>query len=566
MPRPEAFDLDRQRLGPLPIVNHFLGRLGIEETLERFVPTTGRSSISYAKGLGVLLRSIIVEREPIYRQQELVRGFWPPLFGLREEQVESLSDDRIGRALERLFDADRAALLTEVVVHMAKRFSVSFGELHNDSTTVRFCGQYRRAHGRWIRGKTAPWITYGKSKDHRPDLKQLLFVLSSTADGGIPVQFRCESGNTEDSTTHIDTWNALKQIAGRPDFLYVADCKLCTRENMDYIHERDGRFVTVIPRNRVEDSEFRDWIQTHEPEWELVWDRPNPRRRYGPRDRWWVFRYPIPSREGWPVTWVRSSLLALRQEQRRRERIAKALEELEDLKGKLQSPRNRLRKPSEIDQRIDTIVSENHVTGYVRPERLVEEEHRYRQKTPGRPGPDTEYRRFTRRIFNVVWEVDERAIDYDRKSDGMYPLLSNDRSLTGPEVLVAHKAQPTIEKRFEQTKTVHEIAPVFLKNEDRVEGLLFLYFLALLVQALIERELRRAMKRRGISNLPIYPEERSCERPTTEQVLRLFSLCQRDVLTRSGKVVQVFDVELSDLQRQVLGLMGVQKDAYALPL
>ena len=65
-----------------------------------------------------------------------------------------------------------------------------------------------------------------------------------------------------------------------------------------------------------------------------------------------------------------------------------------------------------------------------------------------------------------------------------------------------------IEKRFEQTKTVHEIAPVLLKNEGRIEALITLYFLALLVQAIIERELRLAMKRDNIRELPLYPEQR----------------------------------------------------------
>jgi transposase len=510
----------------------------------------------------VLLRSVIVEREPIYRQQELVSSFSSRLFGLTQAQAQCLSDDRIGRALDRLFDADRGALLTDVVVHMAKRFSVSFREVHNDSTTVRFCGQYRQARGRFIRGKQAPWITNGRSKDHRPDLKQLLFVLTTTADGGVPVQFRCEHGNTEDSTTHIDTWNALREVAGRSNFLYVADCKLCTRENLDYIDERGGRIVTVIPRNRLEDSEFRHWIQTHEPEWELVWDRPNPRRKHGPRDRWWVFRYPIPSREGWPVTWVWSSLLALRQEQTRRERIARAEQELSDLKCKLASPRNRIKRAAELELRIAEIVKQNRVEGYVRVQRTSKEEHRYRQKTPGRPGPKTEYRRVTRKRHDMYWEIDEAAIAEDRKSDGMYPLLTNDRSLSWRQVLEAHKAQPVIEKRFEQTKSVHEIAPVFLKNEGRVEALFFLYFIGLLVQALIERELRRAMRRQRIKELPIYPEERTCERPTTEQILRLFSLCQRDVLIRHSKVVQVFDVELTELQRQVLELLDLPKTAY----
>ena len=108
----------------------------------------------------------------------------------------------------------------------------------------------------------------------------------------------------------------------------------------------------------------------------------------------------------------------------------------------------------------------------------------------------------------------------------MYPLLSNDNSLTPEQVLQAHKGQPTIEKRFEQIKTVHEIAPVYLKNEGRIEALFTLYFLALLVQALIEREIRQAMKRNAIEQLPLYPEQRQCKRPATEQILRLFALVQ----------------------------------------
>jgi transposase len=566
VPRPEQFELRTERLGPLPIVNHFLERLGLEEIFRRFVPTDDlRYLLGHEKALGVLLRSIIVEREPIYRQQETVNTFAPECFGLLPTEVTAIGDDRIGRALDHLFDADRGALLTEIVIAMVREFSVTFDEVHNDSTTIRFCGQYRAARGRSIRGKRGPWITYGNSKDHRPDLKQLLFVLTSTADGGVPVQFRCGDGNTNDAKTHIETWEALRKIAGMVAFLYVADCKLCTRENMDYIAERGGRFVTVMPRNRLEDSEFREWIQTNQPSWELVWDRPNPRRKHSPRNRWWVFQYPIPSREGWPVIWVYSSLLALRQEQTRREHIARAVEELTDLNARLKNPRTRLRKPAEVERRIEEILRPAGVSAYLRVQKRIEEEYTFRQKTSGRPGPNTEYSRKTKHRYQVAWQIDESAIAYDRKSDGMYPLLTNDRSLTPRQVLEAHKGQPRIEKRFEQTKTVHEIAPVFLKNEGRVEALFFLYFVGLLVQALVERELRRAMAREGIEELPLYPEERLCRRPTTEQVFKLFSLAERHLLYKEQQCVQVFDVQITELQRQLLSLLGVPPRAFMSP-
>jgi hypothetical protein len=87
-------------------------------------------------------------------------------------------------------------------------------------------------------------------------------------------------------------------------------------------------------------------------------------------------------------------------------------------------------------------------------------------------------------------------------------------------------------------------------NEGRIEALFTLYFLALLVQALIEHELRLAMKRDNIEHLPLYPEQRDCAHPTTEQLLRLFSLAARNKLVHNGKAVQTFDVEFTHLQRE----------------
>jgi transposase len=563
MGRAAGFALRTERLGPLPIVQHFRGRLQLDTVLAQVVPTTDRRArLPAATALGVLVRSIVVEREPIYRQHETVGGFAPAAFGLAPGEAQRLGDDGLGRALDRLFDADRGALLTAVVVGCQRRFGLRCDELHNDSTTVRFTGQYRHARGRPLRGRRAPWITYGYSKDHRPDLKQLLYVLTTSADGGVPVQFRCGDGNTPDATTHIATWEALRAVAGRPDFLYVADSKLCTLENLQHLDGQGGRFVTVLPRTRREDEEFRRWIQTHEPAWELAVDRPHPRRADGPRDRWWVFRHPLPSREGWPVIWVHSALLALHQQSNRRERIAKAQEALDDLAARLVRGRSRLRQKAEVERAVDELLGRLHVRRYVTVRVEIEREHQYRQITPGRPGPQTRYRRVTKRHLRLRWAVDEAIVAYDRKSDGMYPLLTNDRALTPAQVLEAHKRQPTIEKRFAQLKTVHELAPVFLKNEGRIEAFFVLYFLALLVQALIERELRQAMARETIPALPLYPEERACRRPTTEQVLRLFAHAERHHLSRRGRPLQVFDPSLSPLQEQVLHLLGVPRSAY----
>lgn len=264
------------------------------------------------------------------------------------------------------------------------------------------------------------------------------------------------------------------------------------------------------------------------------------------------------------MIWLWSALSALQQEQSRRERIAKAEEQFGDLQAQLSGSKARRRSHEDVENRVATILAGQQVGRWLEVKVHGTEQHRYKQSTAGRPGRDTRYVRRTKRGWRLEWQVDENMIAYDRNSDGMYPLLTNDRSLALQEAFAAHRRQPAIEKRFQQIKTVFELAPIFLKNEARIEALFCLYFLALLVQALVERELRHGMKRAGVTELPIYPEERQSHRPTAEQVFRLFSHQARSVLVVAGKDVRVVHPELTDLQRQVLHLMGVPTSAYRL--
>jgi hypothetical protein len=129
-------------------------------------------------------------------------------------------------------------------------------------------------------------------------------------------------------------------------------------------------------------------------------------------------------------------------------------------------------------------------------------------------------------------------------------LITNDRQLSAEALLLAYKGQPVIEKRFEQLKTEFEVAPVFLKEVSRIQALLCLYFFVLLVQALLERELRRAMARHQIESLPLYPEGRACRRPTTPQLIELFENVQRHCLVVQRK-------ELSSIPQPLFPGLGV---------
>ena len=94
-------------------------------------------------------------------------------------------------------------------------------------------------------------------------------------------------------------------------------------------------------------------------------------------------------------------------------------------------------------------------------------------------------------------------VDEDARSDGTFPLLTN-TDLVPAQILEAYKAQPRLEKRFAQLKSVEGVTPMWLKSATRIEALLFLDFLALLVQALLEREVRQGMAAAGLDQLPLY--------------------------------------------------------------
>ena len=128
-------------------------------------------------------------------------------------------------------------------------------------------------------------------------------------------------------------------------------------------------------------------------------------------------------------------------------------------------------------------------------------------------------------------------------------------------------AQPTkhqlhLEKRHFLCKSVLEISPVFLKNNDRIETLMFIYFVAQLVAALIERAIRQNMARRQIKALPILPEGRYSKTPSWAQIPEAFALRAKHELYENDRLIQVFIDPLTELQQTLLQLLEIDATVY----
>ena len=387
--RADAQDLQLRsyQVGALPIINRLLQRMRLREILsEQLPPDDPRLQLSTVTSLLVLLRNVLLSRQPVYGVAEWAARFAPDLLELRPEDVALLHDDRLGHALDRLFDRVGPQLILAVVRQVVQEFAVGLDELHNDSTSISFFGAYEEAQQESSqRGRATHAITWGHSKDHRPDLKQLLYILTISEDGGVPVYFTTASGNQTDDRTHCQTWDLLHQLVGRPEFLYVADCKLASSENLAHIATRGGRFVTVMPRTHKEDEVFRARLRQTPPTiaWKQLYEVLDDQGEL--RDRFSTCAQEQTSADGYRLLWYHSTRKAQLDASARNRRLQRAWAELADLQARLTGPRTRYRQRGKVDEAVARLLEDNGVAAWLRvtiEEQSQESYRQTRERTP----------------------------------------------------------------------------------------------------------------------------------------------------------------------------------------
>jgi hypothetical protein len=262
------------------------------------------------------------------------------------------------------------------------------------------------------------------------------------------------------------------------------------------------------------------------------------------------------------VIWVHSSTKAARDAATRSARIEAGLAAIDAVAARLATPKTRIKTKVAAEQAATNALAGAGAGRWVGFTINQSSDVSFRQELRGRPGRATRYRRSEKPIFTITAAIRADKVAYDAATDGCFPTITNDTVMTPAQVLAAYHYQPNLERRNHMLKGPQEVAPVYLETPHRIEALLLCHFLAMLTEALIEREIRTSMKTEGLAGIPLYPELRNCPAPNAPRILEIFDDVQRHQLISGDQVVQTFQPQLTPLQQQVLDLLHIPASVY----
>ena len=258
-------------LGVHPIIEQYICRLRIRPIIENHIKQDQRLLLGVEKVIGVLIHNMLTAPKPMYELQEWVVPIHEETLGLEPNEAHRINDDRVGKSLDLFYDGKHKEVFFRLALRSIKLFELDCSRIHQDTTTVTFCGDYKS----W---SAAEVLSHGHNKDHRPDLKQLVLGMSVTEDGAVPLDHWVYDGNQTDDTLHADCHRRLRKLLQRADFIYTADCKLATADNLRKIAACGGRFISVMPRSWKEDKQFRKQVGLGQITWKLLLSRKNNRK------------------------------------------------------------------------------------------------------------------------------------------------------------------------------------------------------------------------------------------------------------------------------------------------
>lgn len=463
------------------------------------------------------------------------------------------TDDRLATLLTLLGDpATQAALDAALLQRWLRIYRLPTDTVRLDSTSVSVYHDDLDA---------ASLLQHGWSKDHRPDLRQFKLMLATLDPLGLPICCQPVAGNRADNRLYVPAYDAAVAALGTSDVLVVGDSKMSDLPTRGHIVAGGSRYLGAY-RPIHASAEIAGWVDTalaqaaawlhietvdqrtgelqldtviHPFERPQTWLDPAHGQTHSWTERVLVVR----------ATAYQAGLRRLREQ---------ALDRLtSDLLKLAQVPkqgRKRYAQEADLAQVVATRIAAAKLDGVVQTALA----------------PISLHTGTTAWVVAAIWvELAAWQAMVERLGWQVYVTNTTEAQYDVPALVAAYHQQPVHERSFSRLKTRNlQLRPLFVRDERRIAGLVWLLCLALRVLVLTEQRLRAALQEKGAELVGLNPASRtqSSAAPTSERVLRAFRNLTVTVVTGVGWEQRHVSA-LNETQQQILKLLGLPSDLYA---
>jgi transposase len=552
-----------EQINSLPLLLGIMEDMGIRHLIDAHVTPHGHwQGISVGTAVTIWLSCLLQERDHrlvLVRDWATARAHTLNTLLDITLRATDCSDDRLANILTMLGDpATQATLDAALVQQWVRVYRLPTETIRLDSTSVSV---YHDP------GESDSLLQLGHSKDHRPDLRQFKAMLATLDPLGLPLVCQMVSGERADDPLYGPAYDAAVAALGTAAVLVVGDSKMAALATRGHLVAHGSRYLCPYRPPRAT-SDLAGWVEAALARAE-TWQRIETVDRetggvtlVAVIDEWrraqrWTD--PVTTMEH---TWdervlvVRSSAYQAGQRTLRERALARLTEQLVALWQPPARGRKRYTSRFEMERTVAAWIEQAGLTGIVQAP-VVQE-----QLADG----------------TTRWTVDRIAVDLAawqarvaRLGWQVYISNTTREEYDAAALVATYHQQPLLERGISRLKTRNlQIRPVYLRDEQRMAGLLWLLTLALRVLTLTEYRLRTALAERDAEVAGLNPASRSqtTRRPTTERVLAAFVNLTLTRVCRNG-AEERYLTPLNATQRQLLILLKLPADLYdrlAVPL
>jgi transposase len=543
-------------VGHLPIVKHYAKSINLVGTIDALV----QNQMHTSAGLTVLAMVLdtLSGRSPLYRLQRFFAEKDTELLLGEAVDTATFADHNVARVLDSIYDAGTGRVFSQLAQNAVGAFALDTACAHYDTTSISVFGDYDRIDPPFD-------ITYGHSKDKRPDLKQFM-VEMFCVDRDVPIIGATRDGNSSDKTLNNELLGSISKHMARHGidpgaFIYVADSALITHDNLKRAEQNGIHFISRLPATFNECARAIEQAVAADRWTDVGTLAITPASGKRPPAHYRLFETAVTLYgTDYRAIVVHSSA----HDKRRHKRIERLLEEKHRQLSAIVKDATATEYFCQADAR--QAAEQLAAQGRGSYHRIRTEVVQRPKFGPGRPAKKTE-RTPVGYGYRIQAQIvpDDEAIAPLKLGAGCFVLLSNvpatfqGRQWTGPDLLSRYKEQYGIEKNFGFLKDPVIVNSIFLKKNERIEVLGMVLLISLLIWRLMERTMRRHIEQ---TNQTITGwDNRQTKRPTSFMMTTKFTNTLVLTVGKQRKLARPLRAE----QLEFLAALKVSSEVFTSP-